>query len=451
MNSFDVFDTLLARRNLNSEPIWYHIQQEFGLDDYVTQRKLADTGSRSLSTIYDKLVDEGVVPFNLKDTIYRREIELEIESAIPIQENLDRVKDGDLLISDMYLPANAILQMVRSVGLDKQVTIYQSNGDKSNGTVWAQLANDKPGVHLGDNEHSDVAMAHAGGINGELCNQSLLTSYEHSLFGTNLANIGLLVRESRLAFNGDHSGYFNVANNTNLPLLFVLAELVSRRYSKRHVVFLGRDCQLLHKIYNAYYDATASYLPFSRAVAFNQPNVAVEYLRSHSSMKPVFIDISSTGGTWERLGADIEVCVAIYSDTAYYTPNKPELPANFSYITSNSQIGQTNLLLEMFNCGNHGHLNKLHQINGRLMTAEFGTPELPSSVIKTIHTPAKFAIKKAAVYKEAIRNELANLTDAQLITHFGQYAMRICSEQQLLASARSFLEQETQYLEQFTK
>ena len=451
MNSFDVFDTLLARRNLNSEPIWYHLQQEFSIDNFVVNRKSADTGSRNLEEIYNKLLDEGAIPFKLRDLIYRREIELEIESAIPIQENLDRVEHGDLLISDMYLPAATILQMVRQVGMDKQVTIYQSNGDKSNGSIWARLVNDRPAIHLGDNQHSDVNMPQLAGFTSELCTQTHLTSDEYNIFENNFSNIALLIRESRLAFNGNHKQHFLVANTKNLPMLFVLAELIHRHYEKRNIVFLGRDCQLLQKIYNAYYNETTPYLPFSRAVAFSQPEEAVNYLKSHAPSKPVFIDISSTGGTWERLSNDLEVCVAIYSDQAFYTSTRPVLPKKFSYLTTNTEIGQTNLLLEMFNCGDHGHLNSLKQIDSKLFTANFSNPELPSDLIKTIHAPIRFAVKQANIYRDAIRNELSALDQHQLVNKFGEFAMGICNQRFLLKEAQHFLDQETEYLEQFRK
>lgn len=451
MNSFDVFDTLLARRNLTSDPIWHHIEAEFGIANYVTSRKSADTGARSLEEIYNKLVDEGVLTPSNRNSVYQRELELEIAESIPIQENLDRVQHGDLLISDMYLPASAILQMVRQVGLDKQVTIYQSNGDKSNGAVWAKLLHNKPGVHLGDNNHSDVTVPRSAGFTAELCTQSNFTSAEHSIFENQLPNVALLCRESRLAFNGSHQQHFEIANSANLPLLFVLAELIYRRFKNLNVALLGRDCQLLHKIYNAYYNEATPYLPFSRAVAYNQPEVALEYLQSHSPKNPVFIDISSTGGTWEKLQGGVQVCVAIYSDQAYYTPSRPALPETFSYLTTNTEIGQTNLLIEMFNCGDHGHLNKLTQINGRLITAEYAQPELPEDLIRVIHSPAQFAVKQVSIYRDAIRSELACLNEQQLVTKFSEFAMRICSQNYLLADAKRFLEKETQYLEQFTK
>ena len=105
----------------------------------------------------------------------------------------------------------------------------------------------------------------------------------------------------------------------------------------------------------------------------------------------------------------------------------------------------------MFNCGNHGHLNKLTQINGRLITAEYALPELPMELIQVIHSPVEFAVKQVDIYRDAIRGELACLDEQQLVDKFSEFAMRICSQNHLLADAKRFLEKETQYLEQFTK
>jgi hypothetical protein len=451
MNSFDVFDTLLARRYLNSEPVWLQLERESEIADFANLRKAEDTGSRNLYEIYDVLVAKSVVPQSLRLQLLQREIELEIQGSIPVRKNLDRVQHGDMLISDMYLPAAAILQLVRSVGMDKQVTLYQSNGDKSNGTVWPRLKN-KPDVHLGDNRVSDYDRPTNAGVNAEWYNPATeLNAVEHSLVDTNLLSLGLLTREIRLGENytGLGNEYFASANNHNLPLLFFLAELINKHYGHRNIVFLGRDCQLLHRLYNAYYDPAASYLPFSRQVAYDTPEAAVEYLKAHAPERPLFIDLSSTGGTWEKLQSELDVLVAIYSDTTHYTPEKPVLPKGFGYLTSNSQIGQTNLLLEVMNCGDHGHLDRIEIHDGKLMQVHFAEPELPEHIVSIIHKPVQRAVALADVYRESIRKELRALDDVQLLGLFGGYASAICSRQDLQLD--SFLKKETAYLEQFTK
>jgi hypothetical protein len=451
MNSFDVFDTLLGRRYFTNEIVLKKLEEEYKIFNFVNRRKNADNGNKTFEEIYKEL--------NLgdrTDEIMNREIELESEMSFPIQQNIDRVNDGDLLISDMYLPVSAILQLVRSIGLTKQITIYQSNGNKSNGKVWMQLQNNKPQLHVGDNTHSDFEMAKKFGISSELYQSSSFTELELLIFNHNLKHIGLCCREVRLR---SRSNIWNIiACDLNIPLLFVLAELIFRKKKDYSLVFLGRDCQLLYRLYLAYY-GLSYYLPFSRKVAYSQPNDAVDYLFSHSPSKPLFIDISSTGGTWEFLEnktqIPLDILVAIYSDLCFYTKKRPLLPQTFSYLMKNTEIGQTNILIEVFNCGDHGHLNKINnigvnpQIQPKLFQAYFNERELPDEIIKEVHSPINKVIDLVKYYKEPIRIELSLLKEEELIEIFRKMSSIMCSQGQLLDMIKPFLEKENKYLEQF--
>jgi hypothetical protein len=231
-------------------------------------------------------------------------------------------------------------------------------------------------------------------------------------------------------------------------MLFMICELLHRRYHDRNIVFLGRDCQLLHKLYTTYYDL-AYYLPFSRQVAYHQPDTALHYLRTHSPEQPVYFDLSSTGGTWQKLNANIDITVAVYSDLAYYTPQQPTLPAGFDYLTANSMIGPTALMLEVMNSGDHGHLNSIQHYQDNLMQVTFGEPEIPAEFVTAIHAPVHLAQQLATIYQDAIREELSTVSVDQLIQHFGQLAVAI-STQDLLQMIPDFQNKETNYLEQFT-
>lgn len=415
------------------------------------KRKAADTGSRSLYEIYDTLVAQGDITAQQRDALIPREIELEVSISIPVQKNLNKVQHGDILISDMYMPASAIMQLVRSVGMDKQVTLYQSNSDKSTGAVWPKFKTVRPGYHLGDNYRSDCESPKQAGLNGVWFNPATgFNNHEQQFFDAGLANIALLCREIRLAtdYSGTEEKYFNLANNVNLPLLFVTAELL-RRHTNKNIVFLGRDCQQLYRLYNAYF-GVGYYLPFSRKVAYNQPEAALNYLRTHAPENPIYFDISSTGATWEKLGGGLDVAVAIYSDVDYYTPEKPSVPDTFFHLTKNSVIGATNLVLEIMNCADHGHLNYIDVQQDKLMHVQFGKPELPVELINVIHEPVKRAVNLAQHYRDGIRAELAEMSVERLLTNFGLLASTICSQQDILTEMKTFLEKETEYLDQFT-
>jgi hypothetical protein len=413
------------------------MSQEFNLENFLQQRPIPDTGGRSFEEIYDELVKMQAIPSNLKSTMMDREIQLEIQNSYGIKEMLDKVEHGDLLISDMYLPGEAILQIAKAVGLDKQVTIYQSNGDKSSGKVWKQLKNKPPKTHYGDNPTSDIFQAKLNGINAQLFDKSKLTDIEKR---TQI--IGLLTREIRLRnSNTPAPKYFELATKINIPLLFVMLEQLHRKLKDKSIVFLGRDCQLMWKIYNIYY-RTAYYLPFSRKVAYAQPELAAEYINKHSPKNSVLVDISSTGETWTHMSkyGNFDVISVIYGDNI----ERKYLPITFSYLTKNSVCGQTNLLLEVFNCGDHGRLDSLEKI-GKVIQANFAEPELPDSIVRSVHLPVNMVLNLEKYYKFDILKQLRCMSDEQLAAWFKQLSSIICSNISLLVNLREFQEKETKY------
>ena len=431
MNSFDVFDTLIGRRFISSHMIWETIAAESQDEDFIRLRLAADNGQRDLIEIYDT--------FGGTDAQLAREIELEIQNSFPIAKNMARVKHGDLLISDMYLPGSVIMQMVRHAGLDKQVTIYRSNADKANGTAWQKL---RPELHLGDNQHSDVTMPKQAGINAEHYSGTHLDVHEQYLYDQGLHILALLVRETRLRLLPDE--YTDIATQFNLPLLFCFAELVYRRKQEHPVVFLGRDCFLLSKIYKEYY-GNCTYLPFSRSLAYTSSDHAVAYLLQQTPSNALLVDLGSTGATWSHLAfkADLSVLVGIYSDKFFYTKEKPVLPKGFNYLVSNSQIGDTNLILEAFNCADHGHIKDYDNYQ-----ATYGDPELLPDIIESIHAPIHQAVSLSCYYKEYLRSEMAKQTDQNLLRMFANCAVLISHQEQLLSRLSLFLSKENHYLGQ---
>ena len=433
MNSFDVFDTLIARRFVTSEMIWAQIEHEFDHENFAKNRINADNGRRSLEEIYEA--------FGGSDAEMAREIELEINLAFPVTKNIQKVKDGDLLISDMYLPGWAIMMMLRNAGFDRQVTIYQSNGDKANGKVWETI---KPDLHFGDNMHSDVNMPRNAGIQAEHFEGTGLISPEINLCNKNFNVLAMLMREVRLrndiAFD---QRVIDIARNYNLPFLFCFAEMVYRRKGNNQVVFLGRDCYLLYKIYSEYY-GICTYLPFSRALAYKTPNSAIQYLRTQTPDNSLYVDLSSTGATWQHLAkyATLNVLVGIYSDVFHYTDTKPELPYGFNFLVKNSQIGTTNYLLELFNCAKHGHIKSVDNFQ-----AKFGESELPVTTIIDIHDPIDSAIKLSKHYKNNLHVEFNLKTDEEILALFGEMAISISAQAAFIGEFTDYLNKEKTYLE----
>jgi hypothetical protein len=406
MNSFDVFDTLIARRYLTSIPIFEQISREFNIDNFVERRIKADTGLCDIDSIYESM--------GIGKEVMAREIFLEHEHSFPIQENIDRVAHGDLLISDMYLPTCYILSLLRHSGLDKQVTVYSSNGGKSSGDVWKRIRGKAPALHLGDNRLSDFDMPTSLGINCQLFEKSGLTHNENSLISAGLPSVGYLMREVRLRSTPtSHPHLSEISGQLNLPCLFIAAELLNRRYDKQKV-FLGRDSQQLYYIYNSYFNP-AFYLPFSRKIAYAQPQASIAYLKSHIPKNALLVDIQSTGATWEKLQAGVDVAVLIYIDNYKYTQEQPVPPKYFSYLIKSSEC-PPHVFLERINCANHGYISEIDVYDDTLFRAVFAECEFPTKdVINSIHGCVKMALGLTQYYRENIRRELGAIDEKILI------------------------------------
>jgi hypothetical protein len=429
MNSYDVFDTLIARRFVNNDPILLSIQQITQIPNFAEQRKMSDDGTRSLYQIYEDLANKGVIKSEQLMNFYKLETELEKSHTFGIKENIKKVRDGDLLISDMYFSGADILQLVRFAGCDKQVTIYQSNSDKRTGVLWDRLKDKNLiDVHLGDNIISDVENPRARGIRADHYIDAIqLTGVEQVLHKNKMDLLACLIREVRLKRNEEEYNFFAPSNQLNLPLLVICSELLFRRHKSKKIVFLGRDCQLLYKIYNAFYE-NAYYIPFSRKIAYAQPTEASAYLKAHMPPNSVLIDMSSTGATWEKICKvypfDIEV--VIYSDLFHYTKEKPVLPNSFSWIFKNSDMGQTNEMVEVFNCGDHGVIEEVIDCGGGVYTARFGNNEMKSEQVAEIHSPINIAVETSKNYSD-LRLQMATIPVSELEVLFSKLILQLCS------------------------
>lgn len=469
INSFDVFDTLLARRYLNNDIVLNTMEQVTKIKDFAAHRKAADNGSRSLLQMYEYLHEIGIISKDQIHQLKELEIVYEIDASFPIKQNLDKIKNGDLLISDMYLSGSDILTLVRSIGLDKQVSIYQSSGDKRTGEFWQKAKENglQIDTHYGDNELSDVINPQKFGFNAVHFKDSIEpTDAELFLRSQNLNVLSYLMREIRLRnVENDHPELFDSANQMNLPWLFLVCELINRQYKGQPVVFLSRDCQLMYKIYNSFYER-CHYLPFSRKVALNQTEIAAKYLKNQTPDNAVIFDMSSTGRTWEKICSiePVTISVVIFENRFYYSKEAPKLPESFSFFITGSDIAKDNpldlensiddcnlgLILELLNCGDHGYLNDIKQF-GDVYTTNYAENDIDDATVCAIHKPVNMAVDLSVKYATNIKHEMSKLPISTLTDLFKQFLKQIYSQRFLMQKYKQFANKSSEYDSMITK
>jgi hypothetical protein len=402
MNSFDVFDTLLIRRYGDNKRILKEL-----LGDNYTKRIQADNGQRNLYKIYEEI---GLTREDAK-----REIMAEANNSYLNVRIANHVKHGDILISDMYIPGYDILQMLRHNGFDKVVTIYQSNGDKANGKAF-QMAKEL-GVtdHFGDNEYSDIMMAELHGIKGHHIKDAVYQCKDN-------IELNYFIRELQMRINPKDKNLLKTIQIA-LPLALFAIEAVRRKAAGRPIVFLGRDCQIMHKLFTSIYNEMAYYVPFSRKMAIEYPRDAAQYLMASAPDDSIYVDLSSTGNTWSILKNhfDRPIYVLIYSDDYHYTDHKPILPDNFSYFTTNTSIGSSSDLIETFFCGAHDCATRV-DIEGNMMAVSLSKEDY-NEFANDIHVITYIASQIAKYYN--LRSDLEGMSDTKLKLHLESYVTLI--------------------------
>jgi len=169
--SWDCFDTLIARYYHKPTSIFHLIENITGDSNFTSRRVYAEQicNTKTLNGIYEHLPDHDS----------ELELELEKQYSYPIIENFNRINDGDIIVSDMYLSDEEILSILRYHGLDKNVKIFSTYGRKADGSIWQDLKN-KYNIqyHIGDNIISDVKRVRDNGLKGIYYGGSFLTNHE---------------------------------------------------------------------------------------------------------------------------------------------------------------------------------------------------------------------------------------------------------------------------------
>lgn len=147
--SWDCFDTIIGRSYVYPRSIFDIIAETTGDKKFTEKRINAEkrAKNKTLKDIYKLLPNHDP----------ELELAIEKEYSFPIQENFNKISDGDIIISDTYLSDIELLDLLQYHGLNKKVTIYASYGDKANGSIWKKiLLKHQIDYHIGDNLISDI-------------------------------------------------------------------------------------------------------------------------------------------------------------------------------------------------------------------------------------------------------------------------------------------------------
>jgi hypothetical protein len=464
VNSFDVFGTLVARRCVEPRLVLTRLETESGVPDLAearlaADRKLWDTGHPYKLT--DLWREAGqVLGLSEADAVRLLELEVAIEhdEVIPIAENLARVRDGDLLVSDTYLPAEVVRSLLRRAGLDRQVALVATNDGKSRGWVWPQiLTSISIRRHLGDDPHSDGRSPAAHGIESAIYAGAAPSPVERLLAESGWGTLAEVIREVRLAnpfpeTRPRERHLWWMSCQLNFPLL-TFASILLEGYCEANgieeVFFVSRDCHVWIDLFKALFpQRRATYLYASRICALKPTEHYLEYFLATWHPGGVVVDLSSTGASWAslfaRLGTRGRCWFIGLIDNFSYLPGAPD-PARQLEVTSvyrDSELAGVNKGVEMLNYAPHARIEDV-----LLLPGGAALPVLADE-LEYDSAPASAARDSFAACLRALTRRPIGLTErdpADLGELVQTFVRLICGDRQLPAAYPRHLEADLAY------
>lgn len=245
---------------------------------------------------YDTLVARRTI----KDSLLKGQDE--IDNLIPIKENIIRVQKNDIIISDYDYPA--IVERGAKEICNLSNLVYVTQDGKLTGEIWKAL---KPDVHTGDNPHSDVLTPSNAGIKTILVTTAQPTASENLLRNTSIHSV---IREQRLrTYNPKLRDIELLQIEINFPLLFLASILLHNKMESEgltRVLMSSRDCFLwtrlqekVCKILGGKYDVHYFY---TSRIARNEPSEPyLRYVNNVLTDTSLVVDLCGYGHSLPRL------------------------------------------------------------------------------------------------------------------------------------------------------
>jgi hypothetical protein len=258
VKSWDCFDTLIGRLKITPESIFDEVGKILGIDNFAVLRLNAERQSdKTFSGIYSLLpgIDKNI------------EFDTEIRNLFPIIENMSKVQDGDIIVSDMYYSPEEVLFLLRACGLTKDVKVYVTYGGKANGWVWNTIPeSSKIELHTGDNHNSDYVVALQNNIPANHYTGAEMTDAEKLVYETDKDLAGWM-RYIRLScpYKDETQKYLWVDQaNLNAPVL----ALACLELSDSKLAFAYRGAENWHTIYKGFIGGDSIELHSTRDLYF---------------------------------------------------------------------------------------------------------------------------------------------------------------------------------------
>ena len=320
--SFDLFDTLVARRCAHPQDVFRLVERSSGMPGFAALRAKAEHEveqqfageNHTLADIYARLHGHHGLSRGWADWLAQIELETEFAQSFPIAERCKEVRNGDVIIADRYFPPEFVTRLVtETCGLYAN-PVFVAPAGKSRADIWAELQTIH-GIaeHTGDDDHADDAVPRQFGIATRVVKDSQRTEMESMLAQAGLDPLANLMREARLSLPADDmvSRHLQLSQiEANFPTLFLASlELfeMARRREWQFALFAARNGYLWQILFDGMKEILGvtlrtQYFCTSRAAKAHPSPAYIAYFAALCDQRRgVVVDVCGTGWSTSRL------------------------------------------------------------------------------------------------------------------------------------------------------
>ncbi len=278
--SFDIFDTLVSRSVLKPQDLF--LDKRFGITGLSSEKyqrirmraeRLARTGGASrgvedtcLFKIYEQMA--LVIGKQSADACMDIEIDLEKKTCYPnsvgqfLYEYSLSLGKRIIAVSDMYLPADILSDILKKCGYTNISKIYVSSEigkTKASGNIWPLVLRREQCerssiIHIGDNRRSDFERPQECGIAAYLLsNEPFEPYYKMTKYQRRQEGMKKLAHFIESTRPPQASDAFDIGYGCLGPALVGFSLWLNRHSQEQNcekLVFLSRDGYIIRKIYN---------------------------------------------------------------------------------------------------------------------------------------------------------------------------------------------------------
>lgn len=322
LQTFDIFDTLIARRCIEPRQVFQEVEARTGVVGFVAARIQAELQVHdreyTLGDVYLQLRRSLSITELAAEELMQTEVLVELENVLPIAQHIQELPQDAVLITDMYLPVPVIREMLKRAGIAHDCPILIGAHGKARGDVWRHLAAEGlQCVHLGDNVSSDVQVARACGMRARLTRIATPTAFERLLLAHDAPAAARALRAARLqtVAVGVPEWLYRLQFELNVPFLLTSAIDLLHKASvgdSRKVLFASRDgrnlqaaFEVLRDKFNATGGLQAEYWYTSRYARTRSSPTYLRYCREALCERTLAVDLCGTGASMTALMRDM--------------------------------------------------------------------------------------------------------------------------------------------------